>query len=95
MTPIIKTGALAFWDTFAGPVPCKVTAVRSDNPNDTRPASWQSVDIEVTASQGAYKAGEKHSGLWGLHVFPRSSLMKRQYSMFIGAYAVHADESTK
>lgn len=86
--PILKPGARAYWDTFAGLVPCRVTAIRTDRPDDPRPASWQSVDVEVTESTGPYAKGHRELQLWGLHVIPPGAIIRGQFSTRIGPYHV-------
>lgn len=87
--PTLQPGALAYFDSFAGPVPCKVESISTSNPHDTRPGSWQDVKARVTADHGAYKKGEELAG-WALHFFPRAALRRRKYSSVIAPYRVQA-----
>lgn len=48
-----KAGELAYMDTFAGLVPCKVVKVPSD------PTGRTGVTVVLTATRGAYRQGER------------------------------------
>ena len=66
----LKTGDLAYYDSFAGLIPCKVLAITG---RSGRCGSDQSVTVKLTAKRGAWKAGETIHA-WGLHVCPRGSV---------------------
>ena len=63
-------GELAYYDTFVGLVPCKVTKVWRDNGHTL-------VSIKLTATRGAYKRGEEIADLRHDYVVPRSSVRVR------------------
>jgi hypothetical protein len=52
MRPILKSGILAYLDTFAGMIPCKVLSVKGES---GPPSSSQDVTVRLTASRGAYE----------------------------------------
>lgn len=83
---ILKPGCNAFWDTFAGLVPCKVTRIEGARP-DGIPSTCQTVFFTLTDDRGAYRKGENHSD-FALHVVPPGALVRGQYSTRIGAYVV-------
>lgn len=66
----LKTGDLAYFDTFSGCIPCKVVKITGESGSA---ASSQAVVVVLTAGRGAYKRGERHAA-WGLHVAPRKSV---------------------
>lgn len=79
MTVEVKTyrrGTLAYYDTFAGLVPCKVMEVLDDN----------KVKIKVTVAHGAYKRGETIFGVGTNWVVPRPHVVQRsgQYKIVGG-----------
>lgn len=79
----LKTGDLAFYDTFAGMIPCKVIGITGRS----GPAgSNQTVRFQITAKRGAYKRGEILER-WGLHVCPRGAV----HGQRIRFYCVEAD----
>ena len=53
--PILKSGALAYFDTFAGLVPCKVDRIEGADRADNRPSSEQTAHFTLTAPRGAYR----------------------------------------
>lgn len=63
-------GELAYLDTFAGMVPCKVLEVREGG---------QLVTVEVTAQRGAYKVGDRITQRWEW-VIPRTSVHRRRFT---------------
>lgn len=88
----LAAGSLAYWDTFAGLVPCKVQSIKGPS----GPASSdQYVKARLTANRGPYKRGEWCAGsaLWFV---PRDAVLNkrsRHCSMRIGAYQVQGDQS--
>lgn len=87
MTLNLSVGCLAYFDTFAGLVPCVVKAISGTSPN---PISSVEVQFKITADRGAYRKGEllKSSSLW---VVPRGAIRRRQYQSTIGHYTVNCD----
>lgn len=86
--PVLKTGDNAYWDTFAGVVPCKVLSIQGA---DGMCSTNQRVKIKLTAGRGPYVSGEEHED-FGHSVLPKQCLLHRQYSSVIGPYAVQADQ---
>jgi hypothetical protein len=87
--PILKTGDVAYWDTFAGAVPCRVTAITGTS---GMCGTAQKVQFTLTAGRGPYKSGEEHED-FGHSVFPRNCLCKRLYTSHIRPYVVQVDQS--
>jgi hypothetical protein len=79
----LKTGDLAFYDCFGGPVPCKVLSI--EGPSGPA-SSEQSVRVRLTATRGPWRRGEELQH-WGLHVVPRDALRGNR----ILPYSVQAD----
>ena len=69
MTLSLTTGCLAYFDSFAGLVPCWITSITG--PTGT-PSTAQRVTVKFTAKRGPYKRGEILETS-GLHVCPRSA----------------------
>ena len=65
-------GSLAYFDTFAGLVPCKVTRVSEDG----------NVEFRITDTIGAYKSGEIRTER-PRDVVPRKSVRVRSGMFFI------------
>lgn len=63
----LKTGDLAYFDSFAGMVPCKVLSIGGIS---GLASSAQAVTLVVTATRGAYQKGEVLETS-GLHAVPR------------------------
>ena len=66
----LRTGDLAYYNSFSGLIPCKVTKI-------TGPfgfaGSEQNVTFTLTANRGPYRRGESLTQ-WALHVVPRKSV---------------------
>lgn len=70
----MKIGTLAYWDTLAGLVACKIAALPTAHPY----TGSRVVTVEVTATgHNIYKRGEVHT-LPLRHVVPRSSIYRRR-----------------
>jgi hypothetical protein len=78
----LTTGCLAYYDTFAGLVPCWIVSI--NGPIGT-PSTAQTVTIKLTARRGAYKRGEVLETN-GLHVCPRGALRRGKYHTTIKPY---------
>lgn len=80
---VLKVGCLAFFDSFSGLVPCKVTAIIAREPYSAE------VRFTLTGSRGPYKRGEKQTGSVSC-VVPRGAIFKRRGSPHqrIGRYTV-------
>ncbi len=74
---IYKPGTLAFIDSFAGLVPCKVVAVAKGGPFPGWLAAGESaVTIKPTVSRGGYRKGETIQQT-AAQVVPRSQVVTR------------------
>jgi hypothetical protein len=69
---------LAYIDSFAGLVPCRVTDVR-DVRDPVLSTIYRQVTATVTADRGAYKRGEIVS-LASHTIVPRTAVRRRKYS---------------
>lgn len=97
---VLRTGALAYYDSMQGMLPCKVLAIR---PNvlvahgepapdcDGAPSSRQMVTVRLTAKRGPWDKGEVLEA-WGLRVVPRDACAWRGYGRTIGYYTVECDK---
>lgn len=91
ISAVLKAGTLAYWDTFAGLVPCRVrhvAATRGGSPG------W-AADITLTAARGPYRRGEIHDNLPVGHVIPRPCVRKlrsRSCSPYIIPYTIAIKE---
>lgn len=83
----LRSGDLAYVDSFAGLIPCKVISITG---NSGRCGSDQSVTVKLTANRGAYKRGQTLVE-WGWHIIPRYAVMKNGYQFRILPYDVEAD----
>ena len=95
-TPVLKTGAKAYFDSFSGLVPVSVLAVTApeekplfDLAHGGARASIK-VRCKVTADHGPYKKGQELENS-SLSVVPRGAIRRTQYSSLIGYYQVQAD----
>lgn len=89
---VFKAGTLAFYDTFAGMIPCKVKCVR-EQCYGFRCGPYDAVQFEITESRGGYTKGEVISAD-ARHVPPRKMIKKREYSNTIltgYSYVVSSD----
>lgn len=84
---VLEAGMLAYWDTFAGLVPCRVRHVGAAR----RGYPGYSADITLTATRGPYKRGEIHDNVLVSRVIPRQCVRKlrsRTCTPFIIPYTV-------
>jgi hypothetical protein len=81
--PTLKRGILAYLDSFAGLIPCKVIDV-------WRLRGIAEARVKLTASRGPYKRGEILIDTV-LHVIPRPCVSRRKYSSAILPYHVQTD----
>lgn len=63
----LKVGDLAYFDTFAGMITCRVMSITGTSGH---PSTGQTVKAQLTAERGAWKPGEVIETS-GLHVCPR------------------------
>ncbi|MBU9200035.1 hypothetical protein KTD31_01285 [Burkholderia multivorans] len=89
LLPVLQPGKRAYFDSFSGPVPCRIDTITSEDRADSRPSSRQQVTATVTAERGAYHKGLVLSG-WGLQFFPRKALGRRTGKLVIKPYRVQA-----
>lgn len=79
--PTLRVGELAFLDSFAGLVPCRVLAIGDAS------EALRSVRVKVTATRGAYRRGEEvESNV--LNVCPREAVRRRKHGAVILPYLV-------
>lgn len=87
----LTLGSKAYFDSFNGLIPCRVTDIRGLN---GLASTSQTVTVELTANRAAYRRGEtvKTSGL---HVVPRNAVHVRNgqkrirpYHLFVGIHSV-------
>ncbi len=83
----LKTGDLAYLDTFAGMLPCRVLSVVGQSGPC---GSMQQVRVRLTTNHGPYKRGEVLSE-WGLRVVPRRAIRGSRYDPRILPYDVQCD----
>ena len=69
MTLSLTTGCLAYFDSFAGLVPCWIMSITGPI---GAPSTAQRVTVKFTAKRGPYKRGEVYETS-GLHVCPRGA----------------------
>ena len=65
----LETGNLAYFDSFAGLVPCWIVSIVG--PKGT-PSTFQRVTVKFTAKRGPFLRGETYETS-GLHVCPRGA----------------------
>ena len=78
----LTTGCLAYFDSFAGLVPCWIMSIAG--PLGT-PSTAQRVTVKFTAKRGPYKRGEIHETS-GLHILPRGAARFGKHSTAIRPY---------
>lgn len=82
----LRSGCLAYLDSFAGLVPCRVLSIGPGS------LVMQSVRVEITAKHGPYHKGETVETN-GLHAVPRKAVYCRGGHYKIRHYDVIADSS--
>ena len=88
---ILKRDALAFIDSFAGLVPCKVLRIKHNDIHKCGTFAQQSditVTVRITATRGAYRLGEVLT-LPSHNVVPRGSVYTRNGQYRVAVYSVH------
>ena len=65
----LRTGDLAYYDSFTGLIPCKVLSIHGSS---GVASTAQRVEVRLTAKRGGYDIGERVTTA-GLHVVPRNS----------------------
>lgn len=94
----LRVGSLAYYDTFAGLVPCKVLSLKEETKDPSVPMSYElalggipsryKATVRITATRGAYRKGEILMDLFAHDVVPRKAVRFLKYSPRIGAYNV-------
>lgn len=67
---VYNVGTLAYLDTFAGMIPCKV--IRVEKPGSGQYVANGSITVKLTATRGAYKKGEILDRQSASQVVPRN-----------------------
>jgi len=75
---VFHKGTLAFYDTFAGLIPCKVLEVKESG-FGFRCGPYDVIKFKLTADRGAYKKGEILTSD-AMRVPPRTMIRKSKYS---------------
>lgn len=71
---------LAYWDTFSGLIPCRITGA---TPGES--GTGMRLAIEITAARGPYRRGETLETS-ALFVVPRDRVRRRRWSTSILPY---------
>lgn len=87
----LTVGCKAYFDTFAGLIPCKVTAIK----RDVLELSCATIDgiavtARLTANRGAYKRGELVTAS-NRYIVPRTAVYVRSGQYHIGAYQTQVE----
>jgi hypothetical protein len=84
----LKTGSEAYYDSFAGLIPCRVDAVSgTSGPGSTR----QIIRATITRTCMPYRKGDQVE-VTGLHVIPANAIRRRQRNATaIAPFNVEAD----
>jgi hypothetical protein len=89
MEHLLKSGDLAYFDSFAGLVACRVQRITGTS---GIASTAQTVRFRITASgNGTYKHGEILE-THGLHVCPRPAVHRIGYFFHINRYQVECDK---
>jgi hypothetical protein len=90
MKKTYSIGAPAYFDSFGGLVPCKVTGIFDAIPQDSDLSGCSTmcrIFAKVTANRGAYLRGEIIEST-ALNIVPRSFVRVRKYgSRILGGYS--------
>jgi hypothetical protein len=83
-------GTLAYFDSFAGLIPCKVTEISDELKGDPKFAGRTSsckVRAKLTTGRGSYRRGETIESS-ALHIIPREFVSFRKYgARILGGYS--------
>lgn len=97
--PTLKSGTLAYLDTFAGLVPVRVLSVTEEPREGPGPyfdltfggaRTTIRAKVKVTANRGAYKVGDEIESS-SIDVVPRDAVRRTKYSSYILPYHVEID----
>lgn len=80
MFETLKTGSLAFYDSFGGLIPCRVLSITGKT---GLPSTAQQVVLETTTEHKLYKKGERIE-CSGIRAVPRKSI----YTGSCGIYRI-------
>jgi len=86
----LRTGDLAYYDTFTALVPCRIQSIHGFSGSGT-PSTNQIIRVRLTASRGAYRRGETFETN-GLHAIPRGAVYTSGGRFRIRAYQVVAND---
>jgi hypothetical protein len=87
--PVLRAGDLAYYDSTAGMIPCRVISIRGAS---GAAGSQSSALVKTTAVRDGWPRGTKFD-TWTLHVVPRKAYFPRRYGARIGYYTVEATQS--
>lgn len=85
--PVLRKGCLAYYDSLAGLLPCKVLSVTG---KPGAPSSESEAIVKLTANRGPWKRGEVLAAMWTIHVVPRKAVSRRGPFVRVAYYAVEA-----
>jgi hypothetical protein len=89
---VLRVGCLAYLDSFAGLVPCKVLSIDGTPYRDGVPSTQQHCRFVITDALGAYRKGEVLD-TYVLHVVPRPSIhVSSVGNLYIRQYRVEQTE---
>jgi hypothetical protein len=89
-TQTLRIGSLAYFDSFAGLIPCKVIAITGP-PGVQTPTSWVRVIAAVTVDKSPYRRGEIVDGgaFW---IVPRNAVKRAIKGARVRAYLVEVPQ---
>jgi hypothetical protein len=79
---LVKVGARAFVDTFAGLLPCRVIAVRGGTGKPEQCTSKIRCDVRLTKTRGAYKKGEVLSDYPSYRIVPPGAVRVTKLGLY-------------
>ena len=75
---VFRVGTSAFYDTFAGLIPCTVTGIKQAG-YGFRCGPYDVIEFKLTADRGAYRKGEILTSN-AMHVPPKKMIRRLEYS---------------
>jgi len=90
-SPVLRAGILAYLDTFAGMIPCKVLRVTALEPIHTDGTVLHEATVRLTAGRRAYRRGEEFTEL-AHHVVPRSAVRWSKYGTRIMKFTIETTQ---
>jgi hypothetical protein len=82
--PVLRAGDLAYYDSMAGMIPCKVISIRGVS---GAPSSESSALVRTTAKRNGWPIGTEFD-TWTLHVVPRAAFKQSRTGARITYYTV-------